>query len=380
MNWSGRYDEQEAGLRTIGFVMEQTLGHVTHHQNLAHRMEDSIDLCPRWMPVLPHADDRWERMPGVSSNWSLKGSLRARDALREAERGGRPPDALFIHTQTLALFAMPWMRRIPTVISLDATPLNYDSVGTHYGHTSRGPALLERFKHAWNRRTFHECAALVTWCRWAKESLVNDYGVPADKVQVIPPGIDLARWHPASARVPKLSVPLRLLFVGGDFARKGGLTLLEALRGLPVGTCELDLVTRELPPPEMLAGQNNVRVHTGLTANSAPLRALFAEADLFVFPTLGDCLPLAVMEAMAAGLPVITTAVGALREEVEEGVSGLIVPPADAPALAAAIRTLAENPVLRATMGEAGLRLASERFDAVHNYDAVLDLLRSLCY
>jgi glycosyltransferase involved in cell wall biosynthesis len=371
----------------LGFVMEQTLGHVTHHQNLARWVAEDADVCPTWLPIEYQKQDRWERLPGVRGNWSLKASLRARDALRDALRQ-RPLDALFLHTQTVALFAVPFMQRVPSIVSLDATPLNYDTVGQEYGHNTGNKGWLERRKYQWNRATFHAAAALVTWCQWAKDSLVADYGVAAEKVTVIPPGVDMARWRFGREKVERLkaegdarsSGPTRLLFVGADFARKGGPTLVEAFRSGLHPNCVLDIVTKDESVGRELAGTEGVRVHYGLTANSEPLRELYAAADLFVFPTRADCLPIAVMEAMAAGLPVIATNVGALREEVEDGVNGLIVPPSDAGAVAEAVRALAADGPRRRAMAAAGRRMAEERFDAQRNYGAILALMKAVAH
>jgi glycosyltransferase involved in cell wall biosynthesis len=364
-------------MRTIGFVMEQTLGHITHHQNLARWVAEDASICPHWMPIPWQAEDVWERLPGVRGNWSLKASLRARNALREAARRS-PLDALFLHTQTVALFAVPMMQRLPTVLSLDATPLNYDTVGAEYSHNTGNNSWLERRKYLWNRQTFHAATALVSWCQWAKDSLIADYGVPAEKVTVIPPGIDTERWAfgREGAKADKTG-PLRLLFVGADFDRKGGRTLVEAYKNGLHGDCALDIVTKSEVVTSELAGTEGVRVWTGLTANSEPLRKLYADADLFVFPTRGDCLPIAVMEAMAAGLPVIATDIGALKEEVEHGVNGLIVPPGDAGAVVAAVRSLAGDASRRREMARASRQIAEARFDARTNYGALLSLIKA---
>lgn len=361
----------------FGFVMEQTLGHVTHHKNLARWVTEDASLCPTWMPIAPEKADRWERVPVLRNNWSLKASLRARDALQDALRR-EPLDALFLHTQTVALFAVPFMRRVPSVVSLDATPLNYDTVGAEYGHSAGNTGWLERRKYQWNRATFHAAAGLVTWCQWAKDSLINDYGVPAENITVIPPGVDMELWSlERTAREETPGRKLRLLFVGGDFARKGGKIVVEAFRAGLQGVCELDIVTREAGVEEQVSGLPGVRVHRGLTANSKPLRDLYAAADLFLFPTLGDCLPIAVMEAMAAGLPVVATSVGALREEVEDGVNGLIVPPRDVGAIVEAIRSLTEDATRRRTMAAASRAMAETRFDARKNYTALLSLMKA---
>ena len=355
------------------------MGHVTHAQNLARWVAEDAAVCPRWMPIEFNKDDFWEKLPVVGGNWSLKASLRAREEVRKALRETEL-DALFFHTQTTALFSVPILNKIPGIVSLDATPVNYDTVGAEYGHRAGNNGALERRKQAWNRATFHAATALVTWCRWAKDSLVTDYGVEAAKVTVIPPGVDMDKWAFGRAKADATvlsSGPTRLLFVGADFKRKGGEFLVEAFRSGLNQNCELDIVTRDMDAARELKNIENLRVHTDLTANHPMLRELYSRADLFVFPTLGDCLPIAVMEAMAAGLPVIATEVGALREEVEHGVNGLIVPPRNAQAIIEAVNALTQDIAKRRAMSAASRAMAEERFDAKRNYNAILALMKT---
>lgn len=364
----------------FGFAVEHMLGHVTHYQNFRHWVTEDPSVHPIWLPIEGGKKDIWEHMPVVRANWSLQSSLRARDAIQAALHA-QPLDALFLHTQTLALFALPIMQRIPTIISTDATPLNYDSVGEAYGHKRGGISLIERQKFLWNRKAYHAADALVAFCDWAKDSLVVDYGIAPDKVSVIPPGIDLAQWNfgnKTTVNIDATQNPMRLLFVGGDFVRKGGLTLIEAFHKGLAQDCTLDIVTKDLKIERDLAGVEGVRVHCGLTSNSPLLKELYAKADVFVFPTQADCLPIAVMEAMAAGLPVIATDVGALSEEVENGVNGFIVPPGDAGAVVAAVHTLVEDQSRRHTMAIASRCLAEERFDGRRNYNKILTLMKCL--
>jgi glycosyltransferase involved in cell wall biosynthesis len=304
----------------------------------------------------------------VRSNWTLRASFRAREQARAA-MSRKQLDGLFFHTQVTALFGSRLMARCPAVVSLDATPLNVDSVGAAYNHAPSGSKSLEALKNTLNRYTFRSAKRLITWCDWARQSLVNDYGVEADKVTVIPPGIDLDRWRFERNGDSGRNRPLRLLFVGGDFRRKGGDILLQAFRKELRGRCELDIVTRE--EVETTLGEG-IRVHHGLTSNAPALLDLYAKADAFVFPTLGDCLPIAVMEAMASGLPVVSTCVGAISEEVEDGRTGFLTPPGDAERLAGYVSRLADDADLRREMGAAGRRVAEERFDGGKNYRRVL--------
>ena len=363
----------------FGFIVEQALGHITHYQNLRYWVDKDTNIKPNWMPVGASTNDIWEKLPVIRNNWSLQVSLRTRKAINTAMELQKP-DALFLHTQTLALFSIPLMHRIPTIISTDATPLNLDSVATGYNHKVGGNYFAEYGKYQWNKSTYHAATAIVTWCEWAKNSLVNNYGIPAEKIMVIPPGVDLKQWHFKRQHTvePVAKNPLRLLFVGADFARKGGYTLLEAfLNGLD-RDFTLDIVTKDTSLKQELTGINNLQLHYDLTPNSQRLKQLYAQADIFVFPTQADCLPTAISEAMAAGLPVIATNVGALCEQVEHGVNGLIVPPSDAAALAIALQTLKNNPEKITAMAAASRRIAEKRFDAQRNYGAILNLMKSI--
>ncbi len=175
----------------------------------------------------------------------------------------------------------------------------------------------------------------------------------------------------AGRAVPGEGRKTRLLFVGGDFGRKGGHVLLKAFSESLAQTCELDIVSNDAPE-----GSGGVRVHRGFKPNTPELRKLYAEADLFVFPSRGDCSPVATIEAMASGLPIVTTEVGGLPEQVREGHNGLVVPPDDAAALAKAVLALSGDPARRQAMGRAGRELAEQSFDGGRNYRAVLSLLK----
>ena len=92
------------------------------------------------------------------------------------------------------------------------------------------------------------------------------------------------------------------------------------------------------------------------------VRARLREADMFCLPSFSEGLPVSIMEAMAAGLPVVATAVGGVPEAVVDGETGLLVAPRDAPALASALLRLARNPEVRAAMATRA-RVRSRVFD-----------------
>jgi glycosyltransferase involved in cell wall biosynthesis len=341
--------------------MEQVLGHVSHYQTLRRVIGDEPGIDANWVEVTYVQDGGWpEKLPFVPQ-W-VKGTTRGYRQVRAGLRGRRP-DALFFHTEKPAVFQWDLLARIPTVLSLDVTPLQYDALGVYYEHAPDGDSPLARLKHAVNVRTFALSKGIVVWSNWVKDSVVRDYGMPADKVQVIPPGVDLRIWQaPDFARRSASQGLPRILFVGGDFERKGGGLLLDWFRRQGRGQCELDLVTRA--PIEPGPG---VRVHHGVTGNSPEARRLFAEADMFVLPSLGECFGIASVEAMAAGLPVITTSVGGSPDIVVHGETGLLIEPNDPRGLGAALGRLLDDPALCHAMGVRGRTRAEHHFDGAAN-------------
>lgn len=356
----------------LGFVAEQTLGHRTHYRNLRRYIGEDDVVAATWMPIEFTGSSLNYRLPGVRGNWSARASWLASRAVRQARRQA-PLEVVFYHSQVTSLLS-PLDRRQTAVISLDATPINFDTVGRYYGHVEGG--RLERLKFAANRWAFAQARALVTWCHWAKTSLVEDYGVPAEKIAVIAPGVDLAQW-PSVAPEARMRTDgdtrLRLLFVGGDFARKGGELLLDCFERYFRSTCELWLVTQTPIEP-----RSNVHVYNGLTPNSDELKRLYAEADIFVFPTLSDCAPLAIPEAMAASLPVISTSIGAIPEVVRDGKTGYLVEPGNLEALRAALERLMSDATLRGELGANGRRLVEAEHDAQKNARRLLALLKAV--
>jgi glycosyltransferase involved in cell wall biosynthesis len=352
------------------FVLEQTLGHAAHARNLERVLARESDIEATIIPITFDAVPMMRRVPGLRT-WSVRASWAARAALRRRLRQGSI-DAVYIHTHVAALLVQDVMRRAPTLVSLDATSRGFDSVGASYGHR-RQVRIAEAGKRLIHRRAFARAAALVTWSQWAADSLVRDYGTTAERISVIPPGVDLARFRPLPLGAPGGAV--RLLFVGGDFQRKGGVDLLRAAQDM-AGTVELDIVTNSAVPA--IRGNVSCRIHRGMAPQSAALVDLFRRADLFVLPSRGDCSPQAVAEAMASGLPVVASDVGAIREMVRDGENGYLVPVGDVASLRRALGTLSERPMLRRAMGRRSRQIAEREHDADRNNRTILSLMTRL--
>jgi glycosyltransferase involved in cell wall biosynthesis len=355
----------------IGFVLEQALGHITHSRNLRANVPLDPEVQAFWRLIPFEATGLAARIPVFKSNWTVRAGLRARRAVA-GMAGMANLDALFFHTQVPAVLATDWLRRIPGVISLDATPLQYDSLGQFYDHQA-GPFLLEHVKWRLQRDSFHAARRLVTWSRWAREGLVRDYAVPEEKVTVIPPGVNSVEWTRSAPRTPH-DGPVKILFVGGDLKRKGGLLLLDAFRTLRAeAPVELHLVTRE-----PVSAEPGLFVYTQMQPNSPELKQLYHASDIFCLPSYGDCLPMVLSEAGAAGLPAVSTQVAAIPEVVRDGETGLLVPAGDTAALTLALRRLVHNAGLRLSLGHAAAALVAAEYDAVRNTRRLLDLLKQV--
>jgi len=354
---------------TFGFLLEQSLGHITHSKNLLTNVALDPEVHAHWGLIEFEATGIAGRVPVYKSNWTVRAGVRAYRELARMNRRAKL-DALFFHTQVPAILAQRWLRKIPGIVSLDATPRQYDELGAFYQH-EQGPGWLEAWKWRLNRDCFRSARRLVAWSEWTKLGLVQDYEVPDDKITVIPPGVNVREWRRPMPRVPHAD-PVRILFVGGDLKRKGGLVLLEAFRALRHLGLELHLVTKDCLPPEP-----SVFIYNNLQANSQPLKDLYHTCDIFALPTFGDCLPMVLSEAGASEMAIISTNVAAIPEIVGNGETGLTVSAGDAVSLTQALRDLATNPTLRMTLGERAKAHVSRHFDAPTNASRLLGLLKT---
>jgi glycosyltransferase involved in cell wall biosynthesis len=352
----------------IGFIMEQALGHVTHTKNLQTNVPNDPEVHAYWGLVPFEATGLAARIPVYKSNWTVRAGLRARGAIARIARQTQL-DALFFHTQVPAILATSWLRKIPSIVSLDATPIQYDQLGTFYQH-AQGPAWLESLKWHLNRDCYRAARHIVAWGEWTKRGLIADYGVPTDKITVIPPGVNVRDWQRPTPRA-RHDGPVKVLFVGANLERKGGLLLLDAFRTLrPLGV-ELHLVTKD-----KVTSEPGLFIYNHMQPNSQPLKDLYHSCDIFALPTFGDCLPMVLSEAGAAGMAVVSTDVAAIPEIVRDGETGLTVPAGDTAALTEALRRLALSPDLRMSLAERAITHVAREYDAQKNAGRLLDLLK----
>jgi glycosyltransferase involved in cell wall biosynthesis len=193
-----------------------------------------------------------------------------------------------------------------------------------------------------------------------KRLLVADYNVSHDRITVAPPGVDQVRRQPVAT-----DGPLRLLAVGSIVPRKGYDVLIQALERLADLPWHLTIVGDASRSPKTTAQLNaditraclsdRVRMVGAVPAES--LSEFYANADVFVLASRFEGYGMAFTEAIAAGLPVIGTTAGAIPETVRVD-AGILVPPDDVDALAAALRSIISDPEMRRRLSE-GARAAA---------------------
>jgi glycosyltransferase involved in cell wall biosynthesis len=234
------------------------------------------------------------------------------------------------------------------------------------GGIDHGP-LRRRLQAVLDRRTYRHAARILAASADLADTM-RHRGIPADRLRVVPPGRD-----PAGSPVPpdrdlRAGRRIAVLSVGNWMARKGLLDLLEAVASLPPDAATLHLVGDPTVEPGYAARvrqriaapdlADRVVVHGVRTP--AEVVGFYHAADVFALASVREPYGTVYGEAMAAGLPVVGWAAGNLPHLARHGVEGLAVPPGDRVALAAALRSLADDEAGRTAMGAAAATRATE--------------------
>ena len=285
-----------------------------------------------------------------------------------ADALGGPPDVLHLHALAgsyLDLRQLPRLSRaVPTVLTLhDGWSL---TGGGHHQHAGDPHPKAAARNRAVKQSAFADARLHVAApSRWLLDQVAGSILEPAARsTQVIPHGVDPATFSPgdrAQAR-QRLGLPVggrRALFVAfaatADHPCKD-LPTVAAAAGLArtpdftvdvVGTADAD--------------RDRVRYH-GPVRDRARLADHYRAADVLLHAAHAENFPTVVLEALACGVPVIATAVGGIPEQLDDGVTGVLVPPRDPAALARAVDALLADGPRRSDMAAAAHRAASERF------------------
>lgn len=319
----------------------------------------------------------------------------------------QPASGIFAHAARARLPAIPLAMRAPwdfqalvrlvalirrERVALVHTHSSVDSwLGGMAGRLAGVPVVRSRhvsipIRSRWNP-TYSLLADRIIASGDAVRRILTDAGVSPSKVVALPAGVDLTRFSPGAlcARV-RAELALTGPVIGSVAmfrGSKGHAVLLEAF----------DRLGREFPDARLLLvgdGTRRLSVERMAEASGLGRRVVFTgfredipdllrTMDCFVLAsTRTEGVPQSLLQAMAVGCPVVASAIGGIPEVVQHGVNGLLVPPGDPAALAAAIRTVLTEPTAAGERAERGRALVRSRFSHTHAMDRLERLYSDL--
>lgn len=250
-------------------------------------------------------------------------------------------------------------------------------------------SLYHRYVCGAERRMFEHprLRAVICNSRMVREEILRAFRVAPDKLHVIYNGVDLEHFHPRRRRALRAAARAELgcaptdtlfLFVGSGFARKGLASAIEALALAGNDSFRLVVAGRDRQQPRFAAqaARLGLTERVRFLGGRDDVRPLYAAADCLVLPSRYDPFPNTVLEALAMGVPAIVSTRCGAAEIVEEGASGWICEPDDAPALAR-LMNAAAGAVRQGAM-EAGARRTAEAFGIDAMAGKLADLYQSL--
>ena len=226
------------------------------------------------------------------------------------------------------------------------------------------------------RWEYNNVDAIAVPTRYAASTFVAE-GIAAEKLIVTPYGVDPDSFKPRT--VPS-DGPCRILFAGSVGVRKGVPDLLEAFDKMPPGA-ELHLAGPLEPGmSDLIAGHDRpgLIIHGALPF--ARLRELYLSSNIFCLPSIEEGFGMVLLQAMASGLPVVTTNVTGGTELVREGEDGFLVPPGNAEMLGEALSRLVTDPDLTWDMGRQARRRIEASFRWSHYVDRAVDAYDRLVF
>lgn len=235
------------------------------------------------------------------------------------------------------------------------------------------PDLPSKKRIAFNRCFLRRRDRVVGVGEAVRRALIENEGIPARRVEVIYNGVDLRPYEgtrPSRKLVrQELGLPQEA-FVVIQVAR------LDHLKDHPTAIRTMARLAEQIPGSRLLlvgAGPEQSRIEQEIAKHNiagnvqllglrSDVSRLLAAADVFLLTSVSEGIPLTLIEAMAARLPIVSTSVGGVGEVVRHEETALLAPSGDDEALAAALVRLARDPHLADRLGAAGVRIAHERF------------------
>lgn len=325
-----------------------------------HRM---LLVCPPEARIFGEAKARGIEVQGLPVGRKRWSGVRAMRQVLKAQR----PDLVVTHSSTDS-----WLAALATRFWRTAPPL----VRVRHISAPVGRNFVTRWLYG------HAAAHVVTTGERLRRQLIGDLDLAESHVTSVPTGIDLVRYAPrdrgaARRRLGLTEGGLVIGIIATLRSWKGHRYLLDAFARLTDKQVRL-FVVGDGPGFANLKAQAEalgISARVTMPGNQADVAPWLAALDIFVLPSYAnEGVPQAIMQAQASGLPVISTPVGSIPEIIEDGMTGLLVPPRDTKALEAALHTLLSEEALRQRLGAAALAQAHQRYSD----GRMLDLMEAI--
>ena len=258
----------------------------------------------------------------------------------------------------LLLLCTPGAGKIPSLVSLRGSDVpGYDLL-------NKKLRAMHRLLYPLTRRIWNQADAVV-----ANSHALRELAQPVmskKPIRVVTNAIEGDAFYPAAVNGHKKTALLRILTVARLIHRKGIQDLLHAMTFLKEEPVHLTIQGTGSQQEQLEQLALDLGIYDRVTFAGFCVREqlpeVYQEADVFVMPSLSESFSMAVLEAMASGLPIVASQVGGMSECVAHGVNGLLVRPQDPQTLAAAIRSLLHDAPLRHQMGKRSVEKAREQF------------------
>lgn len=352
------------GLKTVAIQLKR---YCERHQNIdaVH-----IDLVPPlWLKVLA------KQMPFPTWGWDFHSYRYLRlwaPVMRRWLRGPLPLtrfDIVQVMTQGCGWAMLDEFPRddVRLVLKIDGTAVQ-DVVDYGLSRWARAPFI------AAERRMFPLAELMVADTRWANRSLRDDFGIPENRIHRATNAVNIpefSRWDEAHRN---RDGPVRIVFVGNAWRRKGGDLLLGAHQRRLRDRAELHVFGKVAPADR---SAKNVFWH-GHVLRDTLLTEVLPQMDIFVLPSRVDMLPWSLVEAAATGLTVVAPRLAGFPEMVDNGKTGLLFERGDERSLGDALQRLVDDGPLRERLGRAIREHVRTHFDADQVFPEWLDRLVAL--
>jgi glycosyltransferase involved in cell wall biosynthesis len=237
----------------------------------------------------------------------------------------RPVDLLFVSASSQLIAYLE--TDIPVIYMTDAT---FQQLQGYYPYFSNLAGYNVRQGIELDKKAFQKAAHCMLASDWNKNSAINDYGIEARKISVVPCGANMD-MIPASTELSRdSSGKCRLLFLAVEWDRKGGDIAMDTYRILKQKGINPGLHIIGCVPPHDLTGEENITVIPFLDKNIPEdfqrLHKIFLQTDFLLLPTRAECAGVVFCEASAYAIPSITTDTGGVSTYVRNGMNGFALP------------------------------------------------------